>query len=60
MDELIEMLENKQSEYTDIEEYANEQNLTDKEYNCLVSGWDNAFNLAILIIKENEHLFKKN
>lgn len=59
MEELIKQLEKKQSEYTDLEEYSNEQNLTDKEFECLVNGWDSAFKFATLIIKENNYLFKK-
>ena len=59
MEELIKQLENKQSEYTDLEDYANESGLTDEEYNCLVNGWNNAFEIAITIIRENENLFKK-
>lgn len=52
MEELINELEKKQSEiWTDIED-------SDKteEY---AEGWYNAFEVAVLIVKENSYLFKE-
>ena len=55
MEELIKHLENKQSEiYVDIEEIEWEQDYADG----FVEGWLQAFETAILIVKENNDLFR--
>jgi hypothetical protein len=55
MKELINELEKKQTEiYTDIED----SDFTEEYTDGYVDGYYNAFELAILIVKENKELFK--
>lgn len=56
MEELIKELEKKQSEiWTDIEDMES----TVEYAEGFANGWDKAFDMAILIVKENSNLFKK-
>ena len=56
MEELINELEKKQSEiWTDIEDMES----TVEYAEGIANGWDKAFDIAILIVKENSNLFKK-
>ena len=56
MEELINDLEKKQSEYTDIDEI---EGFTNEQKDYFTKGWDFAFDLAIQIVKENSYLFKE-
>ena len=56
MEELINELEKKQSEiWTDIEDMES----TVEYAQGFSNGWDKAFDIAILIVKENSNLFKE-
>lgn len=56
MEELIKHLEDKQSEiYTDIED----TEWTEEYANGYLDSWLNAFDLAILIVKEHSNSFKE-
>lgn len=57
VEKLIELLERKQTEiYTDIEDLEG----TEEYQEGFEQGWINAFDIAILIAKENSELFKRN
>lgn len=56
MEKLIEELEKKKTEiYTDIEDIE----WNEKYEKGYVEAWLNAFDIAILIVKENSYLFKE-
>ena len=56
MEALIKELEKKQSEiWTDIED----SDKTEEYNNGFTEGWYNAFEVAVLIVKENSYLFKE-
>lgn len=56
MEELINELEKKQSEiWADIED----SDKTEEYNNGFAEGWYNAFEVAVLIVKENSYLFKE-